>query len=396
MRMHTFNEWLRKHRFIIDCAGATLLWLALALPMLGSGILDFLVSTLLIAPLAWRRTQPVAAGSVIAGVAILQVIFGMLPMPANITVILTVYALSAYAPRWASKGGLGLALLGGILFVLRYELGLISQEVATKLPSAVVIVILIWSLVFCSWALGDLKRTRRLREQALEERAWRLEIEQQQERDLAASDERAHIAREMHDIVAHSLSVIIAQADGARYAADHDPVAAPKALATIADTGRTSLREMRRLLGVLRSDHGDEPAPTRPLPGLEDIPDLLEGFRSSGLSVESTDGSTALRALPAGAELTVYRIVQEGLTNALKHGGPQASAWLTFGWDQRGLQIELCDDGRGAAAEPTGPYGGNGLRGMAERVRLYDGSLEAGPRTSGGFRIRAFIPYTEA
>lgn len=188
--------------------------------------------------------------------------------------------------------------------------------------------------------------------------------------------------------------MIITQADGARYAAEHDAAAAPEALNTIAETGRTSLREMRRLLGVLRGE--DEIASTRPLPGLNDIDELLLGFRSTGLQVEFSTTGTPRRTLPAGAELTVYRLTQEGLTNVLKHGGPRAHARLLFTWEARGLWIELTDDGRGSGANP--PVGGsrNGLRGMAERVKLYDGTLEAGPRTGGGFRVTALIPYTEA
>ncbi|MDD0858646.1 histidine kinase [Arthrobacter alpinus] len=158
-----------------------------------------------------------------------------------------------------------------------------------------VLILMVWVLILFSWTAGDLTRTKRLREQALSDRAHRLEIEAQHERDLAASDERAHIAREMHDIVAHSLSVIITQADGARYAAAANPEIAPETLATIAATGRSSLQEMRRLLGVLR---GGDQASTRPLPGLADLDELLLGIRATGLPVEFTVAGTARRQLP--------------------------------------------------------------------------------------------------
>ena len=196
----------------------------------------------------------------------------------------------------------------------------------------------------------------------------------------------------MHDIVAHSLSVVIAQADGARYAAAQDPILAVSALGTISETGRGSLREMRRLLGVLR---GDGAAPTRPLPTLDDVPALLDAVRRSGLVVAFDRGGVPRRALPAGAELTAYRIVQESLTNVLKHAGPQAAASVVERWTGRGLELDVADDGRGAAADAA-PGDGQGLRGMAERVALYDGSVDAGPLPGGGFRVRAFIPYTEA
>lgn len=394
--MHRIYEWFRTHRFVVDFTLACILWLALAFfPSVEMGI-TIVFATLLIAPLAWRRTRPVLAGSIIAGTALLQWALAITPMPADVAVILVVYALAAFGPRWASLSGLGLALIGSVLLVTRYYLYLgLDQSTfsVANLPYAAILVMLVWFLVLFSWTFGDLTRTRRLREQALEDRAQRLEIEQQQERALAANDERAHIAREMHDIVAHSLSVIITQADGGRYAAEKDPEIATSTLQTIADTGRNSLREMRRLLGVLR---GDEEASTRPLPGLADLDELLLGFRSAGLNTEFLTEGQPRRNLPAGAELTAYRVIQEGLTNVLKHAGPKAHSRVSLLWQSRGLQIIVLDDGRGAAADPPTSGGGNGLRGMTERVKLYDGTLEAKPQAGGGFQVDAFIPYTEA
>ncbi|WP_394940777.1 sensor histidine kinase [Psychromicrobium sp. YIM B11713] len=394
--MQRIYEWFRTHHFVVDTAVTGLIWLALAFFPSGNLGLTMTFATLLIIPLIWRRIKPVLAGSIIAGTAVVQWAFAVPPMPADLGVILVVYALAAFGPRWASLSGLGLALLGGLMLVSRYYLFLGLEESSftlASLPYNAILVILVWCLVLFAWTLGDLTRTRRLREQALEDRAQRLEIEQQQERALAASDERAHIAREMHDIVAHSLSVIITQADGGRYAAEQDPKIATETLRTIADTGRNSLREMRRLLGVLR---GDEEASTRPLPGLDDFDELILGIRSAGLTVEFRTEGQPRRKLPAGAELTAYRIVQEGLTNVLKHAGPKANSRVTLSWQSRGLHLEIVDDGRGAAADPPGSGGGNGLRGMTERIKLYDGSLEAKPQAGGGFRVSAFIPYTEA
>lgn len=403
--MHKIYEWFRTHRFVVDFMAMTLLWLFTAFIQYSSnaglsdrttlyiGLTSIIASSFLVAPLAWRRTRPVFAGAAIAVVALIQWTLAYPPLPANLAVILVVYSLAAYGPRWASLGGLGLALLGAVMVVTRYYLGDTFGGEIASLPYTALLIFLVWFLVLFSWTFGDLTRTRRLREQGLEDRARRLEIEQQQERALAASDERAHIAREMHDIVAHSLSVIITQADGARYAAQHDPEIATSTLQTIADTGRTSLREMRRLLGVLR---GDEAASFRPLPGLADLDELLLGFRSAGLSLEYKHSGQARRELPPGAELTVYRMIQEGLTNVLKHAGPNAYTVVGLDWQPRGLQVAVHDDGRGAAADPPGSGGGNGLRGMAERVKLYDGNLEAKAQPGGGFRILAFIPYTEA
>ncbi len=417
MVMHRIYAWFRRHRFAVDFTLMTILWLLFgATTLLGPAApASFIVATLLIVPLAWRRTRPVTTTAVIAAVAVVQWALAIQPEPADVAVVLAVYAVAAYGPRWASIGGLFLALLGAVMLGTRYYTDLTMETVAS-LPSIAFLVVSVLAIVLFSWTLGDLTRTRRLREQALEGRARRLVVEQQQERALAASDERAHIAREMHDIVAHSLSVIITQADGARYAAAADPSVATATLQTIADTGRASLQEMRRLLGVLR---GGEEASTRPLPGLTDIDDLLLGFRTAGLELGFEQSGKARRPLPAGAELTAYRVVQEGLTNVLKHAGPRATARASLQWVGRGLQIDVLDDGRGAAADPpgldapggrsaaagegSGPdhagatgLGGNGIRGMGERIKLYDGTLTANPEPGGGFRISAFIPYTEA
>ncbi len=418
MVMHRIYAWFRGHRFAVDVTLTTLLWLLLGATMLfgSDAAASFIIATALIVPLAWRRSRPVAATAVIAAVAIVQWALSLPQVPADIAVVLVLYAVAAYGPRWASISGLVLALLGTVMFITRYYFDLAPGTVA-RLSSTAFLLVVVWMLVLFSWTLGDLTRTRRLREEALEGRARRLEVEQQQERALAASDERSHIAREMHDIVAHSLSVIITQADGGRYAAAADPAVAAQTLETIAETGRTSLQEMRRLLGVLR---GDEELSTRPLPGLTDIDELLLGFRAAGLALDFGQSGKARRALPAGAELTAYRIVQEGLTNVLKHAGPHATATATLQWLGRGLQIDVLDDGRGAASDRSvsgagsgsgsgsgsgvgsgsgkgsDSGGGNGIRGMGERVRLYDGTLTAKPEPGVGFRISAFIPYTEA
>lgn len=457
--MHSIYDWFSRHRFAVDFVLMSVLGLV-AMPFsiadggysrsTGEMLVAGLFATALIFPLAWRRTRTVMAGFIIAGVAILQWALSVSPMVANISVPLVVYALAAFGPRWASLSGLGLAMLGSIMLVTRYFYELTMVSLA-DLPYTIVLILMVWVLILFSWTAGDLTRTKRLREQALSDRAHRLEIEAQHERDLAASDERAHIAREMHDIVAHSLSVIITQADGARYAAAATPEIAPQTLATIAATGRSSLQEMRRLLGVLRG--GDE-ASTRPLPGLADLDELLLGTRATGLPVEFSVTGTARRQLPPGAELTAYRTVQEGLTNVMKHAGPNVQSTVQLVWNARGLDITVRDDGRGATTalstkpvpvlptrSPTIPAqtrndvvphpggqpttgslktvptqtvpalsgapgtsagthagttaGGNGLRGMAERVKLYDGNLSAGPLPGGGFGINAFIPYTE-
>lgn len=403
--------WVQANPGKVDLAQALGVTLIFAVPFLlfTGSVVEFLLSCALCLPLAWSRSRPVTAAAIQASACLLSLV--LVPdtgLPAYVLVLGTVYSLAAHAPRWASLSGLALALVGGVLLILRYLIIPSVQMVAGtpqffpgQLVIFVISVIAVDAVVLVAWTFGDLARTRRLAMQALKDHARRLEVERQQERDLAAADERTHIAREMHDIVAHSLSVIITQADGARYASAQDPEIAAKTLGTIAETGRGSLREMRRLLGVLR---GDELASTRPLPSLDDVDSLVDAVQRAGLEVRVNRTGMMRRPLPAGAELTAYRVVQESLTNVLKHAGPQTHAEVDLQWTPRGLEIQVRDDGRGAAADAAAPGGagntagshGQGIKGMTERVALYDGSLIAAPAAGGGFRVAAFIPYTEA
>jgi signal transduction histidine kinase len=210
-------------------------------------------------------------------------------------------------------------------------------------------------------------------------------------RALAASNERSRIAREMHDVVAHTLSVVVAQADGGRFVAKKDPAAAVRALETIADVSRDALTEMRGLLGVLRESDGE--AELGPQPTLGDIPTLVSSVRDGGLEVSYVTTGTP-RPLPIGAGLAVYRIVQEALTNVLKHAGPKVTAYVQLQWKPDALEVTVSDDGRGAAARATGgtATGGTGLEGMRERATVLGGTLSAGPRRGGGYVVRARLP----
>ncbi|KAD3436282.1 sensor histidine kinase [Arthrobacter yangruifuii] len=391
--------WMQANRAKVDLWQALGCSLFFAVPFLlagGAYLIEFVLSAAICMTLAWRRSRPVASAAVQAAACILSLfLVPVTGLPADIFVLVTVYSLAAFAPRWASLAGLALALTGGALFLFRYfEFPYITD--AQEVLIYGVGLTAIEAVVLVAWTFGDLARTRRLAMQALEDRARRLEVERQQERDLAAADERSHIAREMHDIVAHSLSVIITQADGARYASAENPEIAPKTLGLIAETGRGSLREMRRLLGVLR---GDEAASTRPLPTLADVDALVDSVRRGGVEVTVRAEGAPRRPLPPGAELTAYRVIQESLTNVLKHAGHRARAEVALKWSARGLDLTVRDDGHGAAAGVAGindDGGGQGIKGMGERLALYDGTLKAAPAAGGGFRVEAFIPYTEA
>ena len=203
----------------------------------------------------------------------------------------------------------------------------------------------------------------------------------------AVAAERAAIARELHDVVAHHMSVMVVQAGAARAVGESDPAAASAALRQIETSGRTGLAEMRRLLGILKAEgDGDGRAPQ---PGLADLGELLDSMRATGLAVEAVvAGST--RPLPPGVDLSAYRIVQEALTNALRHAGG-ASARVLVRYEPAALELEIADDGLGP---PDGPSTqGQGLIGMRERAQLFGGAFEAGPRPGGGFLVRARLPF---
>lgn len=389
----TIDKWIRENPAKMDLIFGLFIFLVfgvisgVAFSANGYGYFAAVLALAQTFPLIWRRKHLGFVATVIVLAHLLQVLTMDQMMPSQVAVPITVYTLAAYGKRWQSMVGLSAGFVGALLGGFRYSYLAGSQSLYESVASFVGLGL----VVLVAWTFGDLARTRRLTMQTLEDRARRLEIEREQERLLAAADERSHIAREMHDIVAHSLSVIITQSDGARYASEHDPHIARETLATISQTGRESLREMRRLLGVLRSD--DEVS-TRPLPTLIDIPELLESTRKIGLQIIFEQEGSARRQLPAGAELTAYRAMQEALTNVLKHAGPEATVRATLHWDNRGFNLQVSDNGRGAGAL-TSPEAGQGLRGMIERVALYEGRVDAGPQASGGFRVEVFIPYTE-
>ena len=238
-----------------------------------------------------------------------------------------------------------------------------------------------------AWAGGVALHERLRRSAEIEARAARLERERHVEARAAVAEERARIAREMHDVVAHSLSVMVVQAEAAEAMLDVDPERARRPLSSVQDTGRSALGELRRMLGALRETDASG-APLAPQPGLDGLADLIESVRAAGLLVSvRIDGEP--RELPQGVDLSAYRIVQEGLTNALKHAGP-ARAEVLVRYGERELELGVSDDGRGRDPQSNG--GGHGLVGMRERVALYGGELEAGPRPDGGFGLRARLP----
>jgi signal transduction histidine kinase len=206
---------------------------------------------------------------------------------------------------------------------------------------------------------------------------------------LAAADERAFIARELHDVVAHSLAVMIAQADGASYVVGTDTERAQEAMRTVAGTGREALADMHRIVAVLRGTEGD-PGEDRRRIGIDYLDSVVEGARAAGLGVELTiDGDTA--RVPAAVQVTVFRVVQESLTNVLRHAGTGTKVTVDVNLRDDRLLLEVADDGAGRAG-PAGTTGGNGLAGMRERVAVHKGEFESGPRPGSGWMVRAMIP----
>jgi signal transduction histidine kinase len=381
------RAWLRARPFAVDAAlaGAVALFTVLlpAPTYWDNPTGAALVGLLLTVPLAWGRRAPVPAAGVVTAAGLLEVATLDSFLAANVSALFMVYALAAYAPRWASRGGLVAGLFGAVVAALRYFSGGASDSLLWTAGAIGVAVV-------AAWALGDLRRARLQRIDALEERARLLEIERDQEMRLAATAERARIARELHDVVAHSLSVVIAQADGGRYAGRSDPSAATGALEAVAATGRQALTDMRSLLGVLRDGGAEEYAPQ---PDVAAIPGLVDDVRASGLDVDLLVEGEA-QPMPAGPQLAAYRIVQESLTNVLKHAGPASRAWVRLQWRPDALELSVLDDGRGASAAMVDPDGsGQGLRGLRERAVLHGGRLEAGPRSGGGFGVHAALPY---
>jgi signal transduction histidine kinase len=245
----------------------------------------------------------------------------------------------------------------------------------------------LWLLLVAGFAVGDGMRSRRAHLAAVEQRTADLAREERQRAALAVAAERARITRELHDVVAHGMSVMVVQAQGAAAALDRHPEDTATALRHVIETGRSSLAEMRRLLAAGRTDPAGDPR-LAPLPGISAVPALVDQLRSAGMRIDlHIEGLPDV--VPAVVDLAAYRIVQEALTNTLKHAGPAAGARVRLTFDPQYLRVEVADDGVG----PAGADGsGNGLRGIAERVAMLGGVMQAGRAGGGGFRLAATLP----
>lgn len=350
----------------------------------------------LCAVVALRRRAPEKMLLLAIAMGLAQLVFGVRPTLANFAMLVITFTVATVGERWASRLALVCSLCASGLSRLRWP----DQDGAPRgwVETAFVVVVMTVPFVL-AWVLGDSMRTRRAYFDQLEERAARLEREREAQSKVAVAAERARIARELHDVVAHNVSVMVVQADGAAYVMDAAPDQARQALETISSTGRQALAEMRRLLGVLRTGDAPETGEYVPQPDVDQIEDLIDHVRAAGLAVDFKIEGTP-RPLPSGVELTAYRIVQEALTNTRKHGGPNAGASVRLVYFDDGLGLLVEDDGRGAAHELYEDGGadgaGHGMIGMRERVGMVGGTLDAGPRPGGGFRISALLPLKAA
>ena len=383
MRRLSGNPWVFDSGLALVAAGLSTAFFVFDL--VGSGLprgtltLAYALALLHTLPLAARRRFPgtVLALCVASGLAVAAL--GLSPIILGLAILVAVYSVAAYGDRWVSLAGLAAAELGSAAVQLTPG----RFQTPTVVSNALVI--------GAAWLLGHFVGVRRAYTARLE-RTAELERTRAEQARRAVAEERLRLARELHDVVAHSISVIAVQSGVGAHVAQTQPEEAAKALAAIEATSRAALIELRRLLGVLRQE-GEPQGDLAPAPGLADLDGLLAEMAKAGLGVRlRVEGTPS--PLPAGVDLSAYRIVQEALTNVVKHAGP-ARAQVTIGYRHQEVRVEVSDDGRGVTA-PTGDGRarvGHGLIGMRERVQVFGGDLEVGPGPVGGFRVAARLPF---
>jgi len=333
-------------------------------------------------PVAWRRRAPIA----VLGLGLLAgVTFGGLwptvdPVYQIMALLVVCYSVGAYAPFAAGLSGIGVV-------ISIYVAGAVLDRIRDTGRHGPGDVSMLAFLVGGAWLLGRVVHHRSRQASELQEKAKRLERDREIREAAALGRERARIARELHDVIAHSVSVMVIQAGAAEQLLDSDLAQARDSLQSVQDVGRSTVVELRRLLGVLRED--DQELALSPHPGVARLPSLIRQIREAGLPVELRVEGEPVPLAP-GVDLSAYRIVQEALTNTLKHAQP-ARARVLVRYANRRLQLEIVDDG--SATHPPGWEGnGHGLVGMRERAAFYGGVLTAGPEPGGGYAVRARLP----
>ncbi|MFK4103884.1 sensor histidine kinase [Streptomyces sp. NPDC019531] len=377
--------------------------LVVAYSTLSYGAYDMPIGFSMAAAVAFRRRWPMTVMAVVSALALVQYRLSVLPEPLasegamyDMAVLIAMVTVVSHTEQiWKAYAAGGISVLG-IMLVFGGTADVTSEAGRDGLNEALAAA----GACVAVWMTSYVLRTRRLYVGVLEERAATAERERAHLAQIAAAEERAEIARELHDVVAHSLAVMIVQADGASYAIVADQDRARTAMQTIAGIGRDALEDMRRIVEVLRGTKGSdaEDDSDRRRVGLAHLEPLVERARVAGLQVElRIEGER--QGLSAADELTLFRIAQEGMTNALRHAGPSAQVSVTLRFDDGTAVLEVVDDGAGklAGSTPVVPgSGGNGLVGMRERVEVHGGRFTAGPRLGPGWQVRVELPVRTA
>ncbi len=343
--------------------------------LVGAGLpvgVVLVVAAVLVVPLWWRRRAPAAV--FVISVPVCSVLWSLGLGPAAATVLLiALYNLALHGSPRVLCWALPVTMAGWVLVVV----------FLTPVTSPVTFLILSIGTGIAAIALGLTFRVRRLYLIALQDRAARLEIEHNQRDQLTAAAERSRVAHEMHDIIGHNLSIMVNLADGAAVLATRDPGRTGQALQLIGDTGRQAMGELRQVLGVLR-ESPEQDTLRSPQPGIPDLETLLDRVRAAGLPVTYRTAGP-VDQLGSGLQLTVFRVVQEALTNTLKHVGPRATADVTVAVADSRLRVRITDSGSASREPSTAPRGdtGHGLVGIRQRAALYDGTVTIGPREDG-------------
>lgn len=390
--------WVHRHPTVADGVVAAVLLLVF---LGGFGVwrsgstATFLVSAISLAAITWRRKYPLEV-FIITGAAVFSAMNkGNMSPVTPIAGLIALYTVSSLCDRRWSVGAGIVSWLGVVVSAALVR----DRPVVLSLHTLVAPL----ALIAATWLIGDNLRVRRAYVAQLEDRADRLEAEREAETRRAAEGERARIARELHDVVAHHVSVIAVQAGAARMVAESSSTSSgePQStsdnmLASIEVTARQALAELRRALGVLRK--GEDRLDRTPQPGLDQLDSLIDQVRVAGTPVEMTVTGEVPEALPPGVNLSAYRIVQEALTNVLKHGGG-APTRVAMSFSSDSLDLSVTDSGptippaaSGEGTHQLQPGGGHGIIGMRERVAMFGGDLQAGPLPGGGYEVRAHIP----
>ncbi|MFL5895015.1 MAG: sensor histidine kinase [Thermoleophilaceae bacterium] len=342
----------------------------------GSELVAALVTAVATLALALRRRAPLACACVVAAAAAVPELFGTLTIQLwgdFVPLLIAAYSVTRHGSQRTAAIGTG--VLAAALLVVELRVPVVGTT--ANIPFT-------WIPFLASCAAGRVLQTREQRHADVSDQARRLATERDEKVREAIAEERARIARELHDIVAHSVSVMVVQAGAAEDLLDRDPQRARPPLLSIQESGRQAVADLSRMLGLLRSE--DAALARAPQPRTAQLGELLAQMEKVGLPVSLTTEGTP-RDLTPGVELAGFRIVQEALTNTLKHAGP-ATAAVRLRYADDALEIEVVDDGRGGRVNGRG----HGLIGMRERVTLYGGTLDAGPRPDGGFAVRARLP----